>query len=405
MATLLPLYRNLVVLAVVATAGQGYTDVMQAKDGDPGPAVEDAVTLGLLGTGIGVVSRLEQFLPGIERIDGSTVELSKISANRAAATVKIEQIQAMDNAALAGTALGAPFVSAEQCQEVVGLVGTFVASTDRLADIVLPGVPVALIFVQTLRLLNGFGVPDKGEEFRDSAAAFLDAESDFGQVSSSGAWVGVAADHYGELAASRRAGAASIQEADRKLADILHAQAAQVRHAGIGLAAIDPICMLALLYIFWLRRALIAECDRLVTAVLTWAAEHANAAAANFERPNAIKFWSDNLTRNNNLLKEIISIVYKYLAQFAAIVTGVMLVAGAAAITMLSILIDHGRSNAREIGSVTEMYRSVVAALAADLPAGGVPTASVAPVVQPSEFGGGRSESFGPAALMSRLKG
>lgn len=85
--------------------------------------------------------------------------------------------------------------------------------------------------------------------------------------------------------------------------------------------------------------------------------------------------------------------------------TAVIFTAGAGTLTLLSILIDHGRNNGQEIGKVTEIYHSAADAIAANMPSGGVvggvPTVSAAPVVPVGDFGGGSSELSRQAAHRS----
>lgn len=198
---------------------------------------------------------------------------------------------------------------------------------------------VAIAFIQALEFLNGFDSPNKGTEFHDGGTT-LSADVT-GQLlhAAPTEWSGAGARRYADKNLDQQDLVKRLADADRSIVDILKGQAFQVELGRDTLAAI--------------RLGLVAAVPYAVCLYAQWY----NLRAAYIDQSGTPTERKARSTRP----------MYKAEASLLDYVRRVVLVAGLAALALITYLIVEGNQNSRDIGSVSRKYRSIADDVAGQL--------------------------------------
>ena len=129
---------------------------------------------------------------------------------------------------------------------------------DRARDAALDAASVllkALVVVECLQQLAGFGPPYQGDDLKSGSAQFASVGNWLASAYGHGRWRGVAVQGYDDLNSGLQTGIGNIAQLDRQLAEIISVQAQLVTHVRLGFGILT--ILLALAYGYEIRMALV----------------------------------------------------------------------------------------------------------------------------------------------------
>ena len=292
---------------------------------------------------------LRKFQLSIETLEQIAMAASQLVAPIGMAIAVTQGVQSSTVCSLAlqvsaDTTEGVGFVAAVLAHKVLG------PADSMRVFYALGYLYVLLDVIKCLELLNGFGRPDTGSDFRKGFTKFSQSIAGIFAEAHPTEWSGAAAEQYDDANKAQERYVNKLAEADREIADILATQARLVEQLRQGLAGIRQTLVGSIIFLTMLLVVVIGD-----------------EIFDNYYEKYILNSEYTPYIPEINYAPQI-PVIYNYLLlNFAACAS---LLATAAALILISVLIGEAQQKCIEINKATCKYKDIVANIAAHLPAG-----------------------------------